>query len=196
MKVIIIGYRATGKSTVGLLLSEKLQIPFVDTDQLIEDTAGMPIKALVARHGWETFRKKETEAIASLCDGNLCVVATGGGAILSGVNRELLKNMGTLIYLKTPLPDIVERLKQDAQAEQIRPQFTSGNLIEETIAALEERIPIYESTADFTVDTNGKSIARVSDDIYQHLLEAGIVSDINKTKKIINHLAASCRGMK
>jgi shikimate kinase len=104
--------------------------------------------------------------------------------------------MGTLIYLKTPLPDIVERLKQDAQAEQIRPQFTSGNLIEETIAALEERIPIYESTADFTVDTNGKSIARVSDDIYQHLLEAGIVSYINKTKKIINHLAASCRGMK
>ena len=143
----------------------------------------MPIKALVARHGWETFREKETEAIASLCDGKLCVVATGGGALLSAINRELLKNMGTLIYLKTPLPDIVERLKQDAQAEQVRPRFTSGNLIEETIAALKERIPIYESTADFTVDTNGKNIARVSDDIYQHLLEAGIVSDINKTKK-------------
>lgn len=187
MKVIIIGYRAAGKSTLGLLLSERLQIPFVDTDQLIEDTAGMPIKALVARHGWEMFREKETEAIASLCDGNLCVMATGGGAILSGVNRELFKNMGTLIYLKTPFPDIVERLKQDAQAEQVRPRFTSGNLMEETIAALEERIPLYESAADFTVDTNGKSIARVSDDIYQHLLEAGIVSDINETKKILKN---------
>ncbi len=183
MKVILIGYRATGKSTVGLLLSKKLQIPFVDTDQLIEEKAGMPIKGLVACHGWETFREKETEAIASLCAGNLCVVATGGGAILSGVNRELLKNMGTLIYLKTPVADIVDRLKQDAQAEQIRPRLTAGNLMEETIAALEERIPLYESTADFTVDTKGKSIARVGDEIYQCLLKAGIVFEIDKMKK-------------
>jgi shikimate kinase len=183
MKIILIGYRATGKSTVGLLLSRKLKIPFVDTDQVIEEAVGMPIKELVARHGWETFREKETEAIASLRDMTLCVVATGGGAIVSGANREMLKNMGTLIYLKTPLQDIVDRMKRDAENKQIRPQFTSGNLVAETIAALKDRLPIYESTADYTVDTDGKNITRVSDDIYRHLLETGIVSDINKTKK-------------
>lgn len=183
MKVILIGYRATGKSTVGKLLSKKLKIPFVDTDQLIEDTAGMPIKEIIAIKGWEKFREKETAAIASLHNMTLGVVASGGGAIISGVNRELLRNMGTLVYLKTPLDDIVERLKRDAQTEQIRPQFTSGNLVAETIAALKERIPIYETAADFTVDTDGKSIVRVSDEIYQHLLETGIVSDINKLKK-------------
>lgn len=183
MKVILIGYRATGKSTVGKLLSQKMSIPFVDTDQLIEAAAGMPIKALVARQGWETFREKETEAIVSLGDMNLCVVATGGGAILSAANRDLLKNTGTLIYLKTPLHDIVERLKRDAQDAQVRPQLTSGNLVEETMAVLKERIPLYESVADFTADTDGKSITRVSDEIYQQLLEAGIVADINKAKK-------------
>lgn len=183
MKIILIGYRTTGKSTVGLLLSKKLKIPFVDTDQLIEDAAGMPINELVARLGWEVFREKETEAIASLRNMPFGVVATGGGAILSAANRELLKNTGTLIYLKTPLQDIVERLQQDAQTQKIRPQFTSGNLMDETIAALQERAPVYDAAADFTVDTAGKSIVRVCEDVYQNLLESGIVSDINKLKK-------------
>jgi len=180
MKVILIGYRATGKSTVGKILSQKLRIPFVDTDQLIEEAAGMPIKEIVARHGWEVFRDQETKVIASLRNLNLCVVATGGGAILSAENRELLKNMGGLVYLKAPLSDIVERLRRDAHHEQIRPQFTSENLEAETLAVLKDRIPIYESVADFTVDTEGKSIVRVSDEIYQHLLDTGMVSDIQK----------------
>lgn len=183
MKIILIGYRASGKSTIGAFLSKRLKIPFVDTDQLIEGAAGMPVKDLVALAGWKAFREKETEVVASLKDISPCVVATGGGAILSAQNRALLKNMGTLIYLKTTLQNIVERLKRDAQNEQIRPQFTSGNLVEETTAVLQERIPLYEAAADFTVDTDGKSIVRVSDDIYRYLRETGIVSDISKAKK-------------
>lgn len=187
MKIILIGYRATGKSTIGLLLAQKIRIPFVDTDQLIEKSAGMPIKKIVASDGWEIFRKKETEVIASLNNTGLCVVATGGGAILSGVNRDILKKTGILIYLKTPLHDIVERLERDAQHEQTRPQFTSGGLTAETAAILAERVPLYESIADFTVDTNGKNVVRVSEEIYQYLLEAGIVSEINKARKKIRN---------
>lgn len=183
MKIILIGYRATGKSTVGLLLSGKLNVPFVDTDRLIEDAAGMPVNALITRLGWEAFREKETEAIASLRDMKVCVVATGGGAVLSGANRQLLQEMGIRIYLKAPLQDIVERLQKDAQTQKSRPQFTSGNLVEETAAVLKERAPVYEASADFTVDTVSKSIVRVTEEIYQHLLESGIVSDINKLKR-------------
>jgi shikimate kinase len=183
MKVILIGYRATGKSTVGLLLSQKLKIPFVDTDLLIEEAAGLPIKELVAQEGWEIFREKENAVIASLSKKNNCVIATGGGAILAEQNRVLLKNMGVLVYLKTSLHDVIERLKRDAKSEQIRPQFTSDNLVAETVAVLKERIPLYESAADFTVDTEGKNVVRVTDDIYQHLLEVGILSEINKLKK-------------
>ncbi len=183
MNVILIGYRASGKSTVGLLLSERLQVSFVDTDQLIEETAGLSIKELVAFEGWESFREKETAAIASLRGVNACVVATGGGAILSVANRDLLKNSGALIYLKTPWPDIIDRLKRDTRESQSRPQLTSENLVAETIAVLNERIPLYESVADFTVDTRDKSVVRVTNDIYEYLLEAGIVSEINKLKK-------------
>lgn len=183
MKVILIGYRATGKSTVGMLLSKKIRIPFVDTDRLIEKTAGRPVREVILYEGWERFRERETQAIMSLSLMDSCVVATGGGAILAPVNRELLKKSGILIYLKTPLEDIVGRLERDAQKEQTRPQFTSGGLLEETKAILAERIPIYESVADYAVDTNDKSVVRVRDDIYQHLLETGIVSEMNRVRK-------------
>ena len=98
-------------------------------------------------------------------------------------NRELLKKSGTLIYLKTPLRDIVERLKRDSQNEQTRPQFTAESLEEETMAVLKERIPVYESIADFTVDTAGKNVKQVSNDIYQYLFNTGIVSEIKKSNK-------------
>ncbi|MEE9910314.1 MAG: shikimate kinase AroL [Deltaproteobacteria bacterium] len=183
MKVILIGYRATGKSTVGRLLAGKLKLPFADTDSLIESRAGMPIKELVAREGWEAFREKERDVVASLRQTGIGVVATGGGVVLSGANRDLLKKMGILIYLKSPLQEIVERLRQDARGEQTRPQFTSETLVAETMAMLAERVPIYESVADFTVDTAGKSIVQINDDIYRHLLESGVLSDLDQTNK-------------
>ncbi|PKN07317.1 MAG: shikimate kinase [Deltaproteobacteria bacterium HGW-Deltaproteobacteria-7] len=182
MKVILIGYRATGKSTAGALLSKKLRIPFVDTDRLIEDAAGMPIKDIVAQEGWEKFRERETAAVASLGAQKVCVVATGGGVVTASQNRDLLKKMGVLVWLKAPLADIVERLERDAGNEQLRPQLTSENLVAETLAVLKERLPVYESIADITVDTQGQSVVRVADSIYQHLLEAGHVFEINKLK--------------
>jgi shikimate kinase len=183
MKVILIGYRATGKSTVGRYLSQRLKIPFADTDQLIEEAAGRPVKDLVSRDGWPAFREKEKEAVKSLLEQGLCVVATGGGVILSGENRDLLKKLGVVVYLKASLHDILDRLSRDAKDEQTRPQFTSGTLVDETVAVLTDRLPLYESTADFTVDTEGKSVVRVADEIYEHLLETGTVAEIKNLKK-------------
>lgn len=183
MKVILIGYRATGKSTVGMLLSKRLNVPFTDTDGLIEQVAGMTIKELVALEGWGKFRERETRAVASLAGPGVGVVATGGGAILAEQNRDLLKKMGVLVYLKAPLSDIVERLKHDERQAGTRPQLTSENLVTETAAVLKERVPIYDSVADFTVDTRDKSVVRVTEDIYQYLLEAGIVSAMKKSKR-------------
>lgn len=183
MKVILIGYRATGKSTVGSLLSKRLRVPFVDTDDLIEKAAGIPIKDLVALEGWEKFRERETQAVTSIGLQDSCVIATGGGVVLAEQNRDLLKKMGVLVWLKAHLTDIVERLERDWKNGRIRPKFTSENLVAETLSVLKERIPIYESVADFTVDTQDKSVVRVADEIYQYLLEAGIVFEINKLKK-------------
>jgi shikimate kinase len=187
MNNILIGYRAAGKSTVGRLLSEKLRLPFQDTDTLIEKEVGMPIRELVAREGWTAFREKETEVIRSLEKTPFCVVATGGGAVMNQLNRDCLKNMGILIYLRTPLPDLIERLGRDEETRQNRPSLTGESLVEETVAVLKERTPVYEAAADFTVDTDGKNIVRVSEEIYQYLLEAGIISEINKAKRRLRH---------
>ncbi len=89
MKVILIGYRATGKSTVGTLLSAKLKIPFVDTDMLVEKNMEMPIKEIVALHGWDFFRNKEKETVLTLTQEGTCVIATGGGVVLDKENRLL-----------------------------------------------------------------------------------------------------------
>lgn len=183
MNVILIGYRATGKSTIARHLAKKLKMAFVDTDALIEEAAGKSIKDLIAERGWPAFREKEKEAVLSLSDRNLCIIATGGGVILAEDNRTRLQEAGIVVYLKTPLSDILERLERDGERGEKRPRFTDGRLDAETVAEMNRRAPLYEACAHFTVDTDGKSVVRVTDDIYEYLLETGAVSEINKLKK-------------
>jgi shikimate kinase len=182
MKIILIGYRAAGKSTVGRRLSRKLGVPFLDADRLIEKAAGMSIAEMVALAGWQEFRRRETQTLASLQEPTVCVLATGGGAVLTERNRKLLKKMGIVIYLKADLPDIVERLRSDVKQPNSRPPLAAGDLIEETRFVLAERTPLYEASADYTVDTRNKNIVQVAEEIYRQLSEAGIVSE-NKTLK-------------
>ena len=182
MKVILIGYRATGKSTVGMMLAAKLKIPFCDTDVLVEENLGMPIKEIVACYGWDFFRAREKEAISKLAQKRSCVVATGGGVVLVGENVDLLKKRGRVIWLNAPLQDIIDRLQADAQNDALRPQFTGCSLLQETIDILKQRIPLYEETADFSLDTSGKSPSQVAEEICQHLLESGILAKINKSR--------------
>ncbi|MBN1470985.1 MAG: shikimate kinase, partial [Syntrophaceae bacterium] len=109
MKVVLIGYRATGKSTVGRLLAAKLKIPFWDTDAMVEKVIDMPIKEIVALHGWDYFREKEKETIKFLMQKEDCVIATGGGVVLFRENIDLLKQnvdllkkSGVIIWLNAP----------------------------------------------------------------------------------------------
>ncbi|PKN04297.1 MAG: shikimate kinase [Deltaproteobacteria bacterium HGW-Deltaproteobacteria-9] len=169
MKVILIGYRACGKSTVGKLLATKLKIPLWDTDLLIEESLGMPIKEIVVSQGWDFFRAREKETIQKLEQNGACVIATGGGAVLSADNIDLLKKMGFVVWLTAPLADIVERLAVDAESQGTRPQFTADSLVEETAAVLQQRIPLYEKAADYSLDTAGKSAEQVAEEISGYL---------------------------
>jgi shikimate kinase len=182
MKVILIGYRASGKSTAGMLLSSRLKIPFTDTDLLLEENSGMPVKKIVALKGWDYFRARERETIQTLKQKGAGVIATGGGVVLQGENVTLLRQMGVIVWLNAPVQDIVNRLKEDAQAEAKRPQFTDGDLVQETADVLKQRIPLYENAANFVVETKGKNVPQVTEEIYQYLLESGIVAKINKNK--------------
>jgi len=186
MKVVLIGYRATGKSTVGRILAGRLKMPFWDTDAMVEKTMGMPIKEIVALHGWDFFRAKERETIKFLTQKEDCVIATGGGVVLFRENIDLLKQnidllkqASVIIWLNAPLQDVIDRLKKDAQREGTRPQFTSGNIVQETIDIMRQRLPLYESAADYTVDTLNKNVEKVVEEICQYLRNSENLAKIN-----------------
>jgi len=147
----------------------------------------MPIKEIVALHGWDFFRSKERETIKFLTQKEDCVIATGGGVVLFRENVDLLKQnvdllkqSGIVIWLNAPLQEIIERLKKDAQKEAARPQFTSGNIVQETIDIMRQRLPLYEHAADYTVDTLNKNQEDVAEEIYQYLLKSENLAKINK----------------
>ena len=183
MNVILIGYRATGKSTVGKRLSFTLNIPYIDTDLLVEENTKMPIKEIVELHGWDFFRSKEKEAVQKLEKEASCVIATGGGVVLDKENVESLKRQGVVVWLNTPLNDIISRLDNRAPGTVIRPQFTDWNIAEETVYMVNQRYPLYEQAADHTVNTENKSVMQVAEEIYQYLVESGKLIKIIKNKK-------------
>jgi len=175
MKVIFIGYRAAGKTTVGKLLAVLLKVPFYDSDSVVEEIVDAPVKNIIAHHGWEFFREKETEAIQLLSGKDDCVIATGGGVILSAENVKLLKKIGVIVWLNAPIKDIINRLNEDAQNDAMRPQFTTDDLAQETVDIFTERLPLYKKAADFITDTAGKSAPQIAETIYHYLLESGML---------------------
>ena len=173
MKVILIGYRAAGKTTVGKLLAMLLKVPFYDSDSVVEEIVNVPVKNIIAHHGWEYFREKETEAIQLLSAKGDGVIATGGGVVLVAENVKLIKQMGVIVWLDAPIKDIIDRLNEDAQNDATRPQFTADDLAQETVDIFAERLPLYKKTADFIIETAGKSAPQIAETIYHHLLESG-----------------------
>jgi len=169
MKIILIGYRAVGKTTVGKLLAGRLEIPFYDSDTLVEEMSGATVKMIVANYGWNYFRRKETAAIKLLTRRGQCVVATGGGAVLRAGNVKLLQQMGKIVWLDAPLEDIIDRLRDDMHKDAKRPQFTSDDLAAETASVLTERRPLYAGIANLVVNTAGKKIEQVTEVILQNL---------------------------
>lgn len=184
MNVILIGYRATGKSSVGKRLSFTLNIPLIDTDLLVEENMKMPIKEIVELHGWDFFRSKEKKVVQKLEKEGSCVIATGGGVVLDKENVESLKRQGVIVWLNAPLNDIISRLDNRAPGAVVRPQFTDWNIVEETISMVNQRYPLYEQAADHTVKTENKSIVQIAEEIYQYLVESGKLIKIIKNKKV------------
>ena len=98
--LFLIGYRCTGKTTVGRILSEEISWSFTDTDSLMVAQQGMSIREIVGTHGWEGFRQMERMILKGICTSKDQVIATGGGIVLNENNVELMKNSGKIIWLR------------------------------------------------------------------------------------------------
>lgn len=165
MKVALIGYRGAGKSVVGRRLAEKLGLAFYDTDELVENRSGQTIQEMVAAKGWDFFRECEKAVIRELSGVDAAVIATGGGAVLDPENRTLLKRNGRVIWLIADAQTVMARIRADQGSGMRRPSLTGGDHADETGVLLAARAPFYRAAADWSVQTSGKTVGRIVDEL-------------------------------
>jgi shikimate kinase len=166
MNVVLIGYRGTGKSSVGKLLAARLGRTLLSTDAEIVKLAGQTIPEIVEQYGWDYFRDLESKVCHELAGRDGLIIDTGGGIILRSTNVDVLKRTGTLFWLIASVERITERIGRDTK----RPSLTgTKSFVEEIQDVLRERTPKYQAAADHTVMTDGRSVTQVADEIQVRL---------------------------
>ncbi len=152
MVVTLIGYRASGKSSVAPRLAKRLGWSWFDSDVVIEQQAGVSIKDIFQHEGEAGFRKREAEVLAYLLSQTNVVVASGGGAVLSEENRRIIKAAGPVVWLQAPVDVLVRRLGGDQMSTQRRPSLTGKPIGTEVAEVLAFREPLYQECATLVVD--------------------------------------------
>jgi shikimate kinase len=163
MAILLIGYRGSGKTTVGRLLSRIRNEPFADADDLIIQRAGKSIREIFQAGGEPAFRKIEAEVIADLAGSASGVIGLGGGAILSEGNRTALSGH-KIVYLHCEPAELLRRITTDPATSDNRPNLTSlGGGIEEIQTLLEQREPIYRAAMTHEIDVTNLTPQQVAD---------------------------------
>lgn len=166
MNIVLIGYRGTGKSTVGKIIAARLDRELVSTDTEVTKRAKLTVPEIVQQFGWEHFRDLESEVCRDLAVQGQLIIDTGGGAILRQQNVDSLKKSGTLFWLTASVETIAGRIGGDTQ----RPSLTgTKSFIEEIQDVLRERTPKYRAAADHTIATDGQSAEQVASRILASL---------------------------
>ncbi len=174
MNIVLIGFRGTGKSTVGRLLAERLERDFIDSDKHIEDSTGKTIKSIFEDDGEEGFRQIEADTIAELSTEDNKVISAGGGAVLREKNVRNLKDNGFLVLLEATPEIIHSRIAKDEKTAQQRPSLTDKKPLEEIKHLIKQRKHAYKSATDFTINTSYVSCEDIVNEI---------ITTVNKTMK-------------
>lgn len=161
--IVLIGFMGSGKTTVGKILAASLGWPFLDTDTIIEEETCLPIKKIFALYGEQYFRELEQAAVARATASRRAVIATGGGAVLSGVNVQRLRAGNKVVWLQVGLETVLQR----AGVSGDRP-LLQGRHREEVANLLKYREPYY-AFADVYVKTDGKNATAVAGEIKEAL---------------------------
>jgi len=165
MKIVLIGYRGSGKSTVGKILAEKLGLRYIGMDETIEKEAGLSIKEMVAQFGWEHFRALERALSRKLRDCKDCVIDTGGGAVMDEENARNLCKDAFVVYLKTSPSVIIDRIK----SAQDRPPLMGEDFLSEVKEVLSLREPVYEALANLVISTDKLTPRQIAEAIIKGL---------------------------
>nr|WP_294515428.1 shikimate kinase AroL [uncultured Bilophila sp.] len=143
--IYLVGARAAGKTTFGGALARRLGCRYVDTDVYLLETTGETVADIVAREGWEGFRKRESDVLRAVTAPGT-VIATGGGMVLAEANRRFMRDNGIVLYLSAPAEVLAARLQANPNAAQ-RPTLTGKSIVEEVNDILEAREALYRAAA-------------------------------------------------
>src|SRR5438105_3047637 len=151
--IFLVGMMGAGKTTLGRALAQRLEREFVDTDRLLVERTGVPVATIFEVEGEEGFRRRESAILAEIAASHARVVATGGGVVLLEANRRLMREAGTVVYLRARLDSLWERTRHDST----RPLLAAPNPRARLGQILEEREPLYREAAHVVVDTGSQS---------------------------------------
>ena len=166
--IILIGFMGAGKTSVGRALERRTGLPLLDTDQLIEEQAGMTISDIFAKKGEEEFRRAETEMLKKLAGREAAgIVSTGGGLPLREENRRALTRLGTVVYLRVQPGTVCRRLAGD----NTRPLLAGDGGKERVQELMTARDPLYREAADLIIDTDGLTPSAIAEKIQQKMVE-------------------------
>ena len=164
--IILVGPMGSGKTTIGRRLAEKLKVDFYDADHEIIDKTGVSIDHIFDVEGEEGFRKRESKVLKELCNKSNIVLATGGGAVLLEENRSIIKKARLVIYLSSSVDQILRRTAKS----KTRPLLENSTNRRKTISnIIDSRDPLYRKVATIIINTNGKKLNEVINEILTHL---------------------------
>jgi len=169
MNIVLIGYRGSGKTSIGWELARKLHMPFVDTDQLLMQRARQSIRDIFAAKGEAYFRDLEQQIVAEVAAQDNTVIAAGGGVVLRPANVAALQAQGKVIWLQADPSVLYQRITGDGASGQTRPNLTAHGGLTEVQTLLAQRTPLYQAAAHLTLDVTALSIAQAVEHI-QRLL--------------------------
>lgn len=165
MNLYLVGYRCTGKTSVGRLISDSLGWVFVDMDQQLRTETEMAIKEIVATRGWEDFRKVEGRLLERLSQTVQQVIATGGGVVTTASNINTMRTSGKVVWLRSSPAVIAKRMSADSNTAGQRPPLRGDDSFAEIEEVLKERLPLYEQAMHFSVETDVFSSQEVANRI-------------------------------
>ena len=168
--IALVGLPGSGKSTVGRQLARRLQLPFYDSDRVIEERLGCSIKDFFARQGEDVFRDVEESVIDELSQIPNAVLSTGGGAVLRSANRRHLRSRGHVVYLKSVPEELARRLRNDSN----RPLLQVDDPLKRLRELFAVRDPLYRETAHFVIETGRPSVSTLVNMIVMQLELAGV----------------------
>lgn len=173
MNLVLIGYRGTGKSTIGRIIADRLGMKIISTDERIIEHAGKRIPDIVKTSGWDAFRDIESTVIGEVASQDNLIIDAGGGVIIRPQNVAQLRGTGKLFWLTASIPTIAKRIHGDTE----RPPLTGNkSFTAEIEEVLKAREPLYRSAAHHIIETEG----RTPDDVAEEIIDKWTVIGVRR----------------